>query len=115
MLAHEKIGNQIVPLLFYIMSSKSMTAYSEISFELCKVACDWDISLNPTRIVSDFEKVSVASIKTYLPLADYKGYSFHFHQIIWWKVQFEYCPAKYGNDKAFSLQTRMLKSLAFVP
>lgn len=44
----------------------------------------------------------------------YKGFLFHFGQIIWRKVQAEGCASKYGSNEDFSLQICMLKSLAFV-
>lgn len=112
---HGLIGNEIVPLVFGIMSSKSKEAYSEFFYELCKVAAEFNIPINPTRVVSDFEKASVAACKMYFPSAVYKGCLFHFGQIIWRKVQGEGCATKYGNNEDFSLQIRMLKSIAFVP
>lgn len=112
---HGLIGNEIVPLVFAIMSSKSKEAYSELFYELCKCACNFNITLNPMRIVSDFEKASVAAAKMFFPSALYKGCLFHFGQIIWRRVQAEGCAKKYGTNEDFSIQIRMLKSLAFVP
>lgn len=112
---HGLIGNEIVPLIFCIMSSKSKEAYTEMFYELCRVACEFNISLNPLRFVSDFEKASVAAAKVFFPTAIFKGCLFHFGQIIWRRVQSEGRATKYGSNEDFSLQIRMLKSLAFVP
>lgn len=112
---HGQIGNEIVPLIFCIMSSKSTEAYREMFYELCKCACEYNISLNPKKIISDFEKASVKAAKEFFPSTSYKGCLFHFGKIIWRRVQTEGLSRKYGNDEDFSMQIRMLKSLAFVP
>lgn len=104
---HGLLGNEIVPLVFCIMSSKSKAAYKEMFYELCKVACEFKISLNPRRFVSDFGKASVSGAKDFFPDAAFKGCLFHFGQIIWRRVQSEGCATKYGLSEDFSL--------AFVP
>lgn len=112
---HGKIGSEVVPLVYCIMSSKSKIVYDEFFFELCRISCEWQINLNLERIISDFEIASVSSAKSFFPSAAYKGCLFHFGQIIWRRIQQERLAVKYGNDEKFSMAMRMLKSLAFVP
>lgn len=112
---HGQIDNQIVPLVFGLMSHKSTETYSQFFYELCKVACELKIDLNPDRIISDFEQAISTAAKQYFPSAEYKACFFHFGQIIWRKVQQEHLAKKYGSSEEFNLQIRMVKSLAFVP
>lgn len=111
---HGKIKNEIVPLIFCIMSTKTKEAYYEMFYELCLKACEYNINLNPSRIISDFEKGSVAAAKNFFPTSEYKGCFFHLGQIIWRKVQSEGLSKEYGNSEEFSLQIRMIKTLAFI-
>ncbi|XP_053957836.1 uncharacterized protein LOC128862995 [Anastrepha ludens] len=57
----------------------------------------------------------ISAVRNCFPNTDLRGCFFHFSQIIWRKVQKERLVKKYGNSEIFSLQLRMLKSLAFVP
>lgn len=112
---HGKVGTEIVPLIFCIMSSKSKDAYREFFYELCNISVNFKINLQPERIISDFEKASVLAAREFFPSANFKGCFFHFGKIIWRKIQSEGMATKYGNDEHFSKNMRMLKALAFVP
>lgn len=112
---HGYIQGQIVPLVFCLMSRKTVEAYSEVFFSLTKLACEWNIHLKPLKIISDFEKAIINTAKQFFPYAECKGCQFHFGQIIWRKIQKEGLSTKYGNSEEFSLQVRMIRALAFVP
>lgn len=111
---HAQIGNQVVPLVYCLMSKKSIVAYEEVFYELMFHACQYGLELQPDTIISDFEKASVAAAKSYFPAATFKGCLFHLGQILWRRVQHLGLAKKYGTDEAFSLSVRMLLCLAFV-
>lgn len=94
---HGKIGNEIVPLVFCLMSKKSKESYSQFFYKLCEIACNNNVDLNPQRIISDFEKTIYSAAKLYFPTAEYKGCLFHFGQIIWRQVQKHGLTSKYGK------------------
>lgn len=96
---HGKIGDQIIPLIYVIMTSKSLSSYNEAFYELCNLACANDIPLNPKFIISDFEKASLSAAATYFPSSIQKGCFFHFGQIIWRRIQREKLSSRYGNDE----------------
>lgn len=100
---HGVFNNEIVPLVFCIMSSKSKKAYQDFFYQLLKIAADWNIHLNPKRIISDFEKTISTAAKEFFPSTSYKGCLFHFGQIIWRQVQKHHLVSKYGiyNIKFF--------------
>lgn len=106
--------NNIVPLVFGLMSNKSQNAYYEFFFEIFKYACENNIHLHPKYIISDFEKASINAIKCFLPDVINKGCYFHFGQIIWRRIQTEKLQTKYGTDENFSLKMRMLKCLSLL-
>lgn len=112
---HGKVGNQVVPLIFCLMTKKSKDCYVELFYELHRIAIDYDIHINPKKIICDFEKAIYSSAKSFFPSTEFSGCLFHFGQNIWRQVQKSRLSAKYGNDETFSIQIRMLKSLAFVP
>lgn len=112
---HGKVGDQIVPLVFCLMSSKSKNSYSEFFYELHKLAVERNISLAPKIIITDFEKSISSAARSYFPSATFKGCLFHFGQIIWRRTQKEGLAVEYGNNENLNLQIRMLKSLSFIP
>lgn len=74
---HGLIGNEIV--VYCLMSSKNKEADLEFFYELYRCACEFNIVLNPKRVVSDFEKASVAACRSFFPSAVYTGCLFHCH------------------------------------
>lgn len=96
---HGKIGDEIVPLIYIIMSSKSKKAYCECFFVICEIAVANNISMNPKYIISDFEKASIAAAKELFPSSLSKACFFHFGQIIWRRIQKEKLASKYGNNE----------------
>lgn len=112
---HGKVGSEIVPLVFCIMSSKSEEAYKEFFYELCLLSVNFRINLEPDRIISDFEKASVKAARQFIPSAEYKGCFFHFGKIIWRQIQQKGMASMYGNSEKLSTNMKMLKALAFVP
>lgn len=112
---HGRINTEISPLVFCLMSSKSAKAYKAFFLRLTQLSHEFNISLNPKRIIADFEKASVAAAKIHFPSSEFKGCLFHFGQIIWRRVQSNHLVKKYGQNENFNLKIRMIKSLAFVP
>lgn len=112
---HCKVGDGIiVPVLYVLMSSKTKQCYEEVFYEICQLACHNNVNLYPKYIISDFEKASVNAAKAFFPSACFKGCFFHFGKIIWRRIQTEGFASAYGNNETFSIQMRMLKSLAYL-
>lgn len=112
---HGNIEGEIIPLIFCLMSQKTLKLYDQFFFELKKLFLKFEIEPNPQRIVCDFEKAIISSTKFFFPNTNVKGCLFHFGQILWRKIQKEGMKKLYGNSVSFSLEIRMIKSLAFVP
>ncbi|XP_049315649.1 uncharacterized protein LOC125779119 isoform X2 [Bactrocera dorsalis] len=109
----------IVDGTFYVapkIMRQLFTIHGIVLFEeLFRIASEYGENLQPERIISDFEVGLISALRNSFPGTDLRGCFFHFSQIIWRKVQKERLVKKYGNYENFSLQVRMLKSLAFVP
>lgn len=112
---HGRIGTEIIPLVFGLMSAKSKIGYESFFSELTRISNELNLKLKPRRIISDFEKASVAAARVHFPKSEFKGCLFHFGQIIWRQIQKKGFSVKYGENEVFSLRIRMIKSLAFVP
>lgn len=104
---HGAIENQIVPLVFCLMTKKSKKVYNELFFELCRVACDWGINLNPSQIITDFEKTITITAREYFRSALFSGCLFHFGQIIWRQVQANGLVKKYANSCSLCQQPKL--------
>lgn len=112
---HGKIETEIIPLIFCLMTRKTKVLYTEFFKELQQLSVKMNIKLDPQQIITDFEKCVPLAAKTVFTNCVFKGCLFHFGQIIWRKVQREGLQSKYGNNENFSIQVKMIKSLAFVP
>ena len=108
---HGRIENQTVSLIFCLMT-KNKASYSEFFYELHRIAADLNITFKPKQ--SDFERTIFLAVKEYFPETHCQGCIFHFRQNIWRQVQKSKLAVKHGNEEEFSLQIRMIKSLAFV-
>lgn len=110
-----RVHGVMVPLIFCVMNKKTRSAYDEFFYELMGLFCFHGLDPRPKYILSDFEKASVASAKSFLPDTIFKGCYFHFGQIIWRRVLTLHLKPKYASDFEFATKIRMLKCLAFVP
>lgn len=86
---HGRVESHIIPLVFCLMSKKTLALYKEFFEELKKIALQYSLNLQPNRIICDFEKAIISSVKLCFPEANLRGCFFHFGQILWRKVQKE--------------------------
>ncbi|XP_055849720.1 uncharacterized protein LOC129914472 [Episyrphus balteatus] len=112
---HGYIENSVVPLIYCLMSSRTKQAYNKFWQELLRCAGEFNITLQPNIIVSDFEPAILLSNGENFPNSRTQGCLFHFGQIIWRRVQDLGLAAKYGREEAFASEVRMIKALSFVP
>lgn len=86
---HGRVHGEIVPLVFCLMSKKTLKSYVAVFNELLTIAGNHELNLCPRRIICDFEMGIISAIKQCFPNTDLRGCLFHFGQIIWRKVQKE--------------------------
>ncbi|QQP58582.1 Uncharacterized protein FKW44_003950 [Caligus rogercresseyi] len=108
---HGVILDNVVPLVFVLMASKSEQCYKKLFLKLKEL----NNSLNPSTIMTDFEKASINAFTTSFPTTEQKGCFFHFCQCIFRSIQSSGLKRQYENDIDFALKMRMLAALAFVP
>lgn len=109
-IVHGVIFNKSFPLIFVLMSSKTMHSYLRI-FDFINSK----VSKKPKLYISDFESAQINSFKKTFPKADYKGCNFHFSQIIWrWIGEFNFV-SLYKKCENFKMFIKKMISLSFIP
>lgn len=89
---HAKVGFginfEIMPLVFVLMTKKSESLYDEMFKALQNIAGDYNLELNPSYILNDFEKATINSVAKSFPETINKGCYFHLGKNI--KTAFDY-------------------------
>ena len=70
---------------------------------------------NPQYILVDFEKAAINTFAEVWPRTYIKGCFFHLSQSVYRKVQDLGLKTIYSNNTAFSINVRMLPTLAYLP
>ncbi|KII67203.1 hypothetical protein RF11_04442 [Thelohanellus kitauei] len=96
---------------YSLLPGKSINDYSRLFGYLVSNF----ISLNPARIMMNFEHVSISALRTYTFFINSRVL-FSFSQCVWRKIQENSeILNRYLNDALFALNPRQLVALAFVP
>ncbi len=80
-----KHGKQF-PLAYFLLPGESREVCN-IAFALLHEAAQRHLPIQPTRVMTDFEKALLQSISINFPTATVKGCFYHFAQAIWRKIQ----------------------------
>ncbi|CAB4416828.1 unnamed protein product [Rhizophagus irregularis] len=97
------------------MSGKSKELYQVLFQNLIEFAEENNISLTPSKILTDFEIAAINASNEEFPGVINKGCLFHLGQSGWRKIQECGLAVQYGSDEHLSLMLRHLFALAFVP
>lgn len=115
---HGPVGGEngrILPLVYVLMTGKSEECYTYLFQELIELAEANDITLDPSLIITDFEKAAINAAQNEFPETLHKGCFFHLCQNLWRKIQASGLATQYGSDEDFSIKLRYLTALAFLP
>jgi hypothetical protein len=115
---HAPVGGEnsrILPLVYSLLTGKSEEIYRCLFEELLELAVEYDVDLQPSTIITDFEQASINASNYVFPNIHNKGCFFHLGQSGWRKIQSCGLAIRYGNDEHFSLMLRHLFALAFLP
>lgn len=96
------------------MSGKSKELYQILFQNLIEFA-EENISLRPSKILTDFEKVAIDASYEEFPGVINKDCLFHLGQSSWRKIQDCGLTVQYDSDEHLSLKLHHLFVLAFVP
>ena len=116
---HAPIGaednSRILPLVYALMTGKSEELYQALFQNLIEFAEENNISLRPSKVLTDFEKAAINASHEEFPSITNKGCLFHLGQSCWRKIQDCGLATQYGTDEHLSIMLRHLLALAFVP
>lgn len=82
---------------------------------MCRALKGMQPDLNPSLIVTDFEKAALKAFSSVFPGSEQHGCFFHFAQAIFRRIQRLGLQHRYETDADFALNLRHLSALAFVP
>lgn len=101
-------------LVYGLLSSK-LECYELFFSSLMDYALEFDITLAPLFIITDFERVDFNAGNHIFLSTTHKGGFFHLGQNIWWQIQSCRLATQYGEDEDFQLKLKQLQFLAFLP
>ncbi|XP_076388846.1 uncharacterized protein LOC143264616 [Megachile rotundata] len=102
---------KMLPLVYILLPNKKKHLYTEA----LTVLKNHMPTLEPTRVMLDFQNGSLNAFKIVFPNAKIIGFLFHYSQCLWRNVQLTGLQRKYNTDTRFALNIRMLLALSFVP
>ena len=108
---HVAVRSSVIPSIYALLPNKTRHTYDRMWSEIKNLHA----GLNPRRIMSDFEKAAIDSVKTALPNVSVTGCYFHLGQSLWRKVQDLGHREQYVEDEEFRLKCKSLLALAFLP
>lgn len=106
---------RILPLAYGFLHKKTEECYVNFFNSLKEYALEFNIELNPERIMSDFELAIINAVKSVFPATIQSACLFHLGQSIWRKIQEKGLSQKYGSDSEFALKMRYYVALAYFP
>lgn len=107
--------NKIVPLVYGLLSHKTMRCYEIFLEILCRFAQNTlKINLAPQIILTDFEIAAINAVKKVFPNCANKLCFFHLNQSIWRKIQSSGLTVRYSSDPEFAHKMRHIGALAFL-
>ncbi|KAF0464707.1 hypothetical protein F8M41_026445 [Gigaspora margarita] len=116
---HDCIGgnenSRIMPLVFSLMTEKSMESYRRLFQGLIDFAEEHNIDLSPQIVLTDFEVAIINAVQSEFDNVRNKGYHFHFIQSVYHRIQTSELATHYGTDEDFSILMRHISALAFLP
>ncbi|CAF1982946.1 unnamed protein product [Rotaria magnacalcarata] len=97
------------PVVFCLLPNRWATTYVELFERLKQEAIAMNPTLEPKRVVSDFESSLISAVQTVFPSASHSSCNFHFVQAVHRNI------AAYKNDESIREQCRGLIVLSLMP
>ncbi|CAG8847526.1 40219_t:CDS:2, partial [Gigaspora margarita] len=96
-------NSRIMPLVFSLMTKKSMESYRRLFQGLIDFAKEHDVDLSPQIVLTDFEVAVINAVQS------------KFDNVWNKRIQTSGLATRYGTDKDFSILMRHIPALAFLP
>ena len=112
---HGMYRDHVVPLVYCLLKDMRRATYYQILELIKRRLADLDLTLEPTTVISDFEKALVPTICTQLRTSQHHGCLFHFSQAIWKRVQLLGLTTLYHSNHAVRDFIRKILALPFLP
>ncbi|KAF7685231.1 hypothetical protein CDIK_4020 [Cucumispora dikerogammari] len=103
-------NHHVFPCIFVLLSNKTQITYVKMWRHLSRLIPE----MNPSTIISDFEKASLNVIKTYFPDTRIQGCFFHLTKNVFSKVCDSGLKRMYNTDPVFKKQIKLLTALAYL-
>lgn len=108
---HVLAEGTVIPCVYALLQNKHQSTYERV-FGILK---NKRPNLNPSKLLSDFEKAAIVAFTSTFPDAEMSGCFFHLGQAVWRNVQDKGLRQRYIEDEQIRLYVKFLCALAFVP
>ena len=112
---HSRYMGQVFPFLFCLLTSRKKENYCRLLRLIKEKATENGFDFNPTKIIIDFERATIAAIHEILPNTVVRGCFFHYAQCVWRKVQELGLSTLYREDKGVKTWIRRAAAMPLVP
>ena len=112
---HASMGESSVPVIFGFLERKNQAVYEELFEAINHQLEDMNLTLDPDKIVCDFESGVIQAINSTYGNVEIQGCFYHLCQSTWRKIQDLELVNRYKEDGEFKLFVGQLDALAFLP
>lgn len=116
---HGSVGpdhTSTVPIVYALMQSKAELLYQHVLQQIGEIATQFDIELNPSVILTDFERGMITAFQREFPESRHSGCFFHLSQNIWKRVQNNGLVQKFKASSGIYFEHyKRIQALAFLP
>lgn len=113
---HAAVFDHVYPLVYCLMTGKTQDMYTTLFRHLSEHASAFGLTLNPFRVICDFELAIINSIYEIFPNVTIGGCLFHYTQAVY-RYAVTHCGLKvaYKENQAVNDAVNYLLALPFVP
>lgn len=112
---HGVVGPYVYPLIFCLAMKKNKATYALIFNTLKQHAALLGLTLNPRRIVVDFEMAAMSALREIFPEAEISGCLFHWGQSVWRKSVSLGLKTRYNESSDVKRSINIILALPFLP
>ena len=111
---HAYFQGKTYPCVYVLLKAKNEVTYTKMLDEILLLMPN-DVFVDPSSIMTDFEKAAINAFKNQFPFVDISGCLFHLGQSVWRKIRDLKLDNRYRTDPEFAIRVRKFMALAFVP
>lgn len=106
---------RFLPLVYFLLQSKSEETYTEALQMLNDVAAEKNTELEPDMIITDYEMAAINAVEVVFPESQAQGCFFHLCQNFYKRIQSYGLVSLYLKNREIYMAFKKTEALAFLP